>query len=104
MNIEELLLYIEKRPLMYFRNKDVFFLEAFLGGFLLNEHIKNKNSADDFRSEFYSWLVEKFKFKDRSTWADLIDEISKKENLNSVDVFFREYHLFKIKLSEYQQK
>lgn len=33
MNIEELLPYLEKRPQMYFREKNVFFLEAFLGVF-----------------------------------------------------------------------
>ncbi|WP_185287473.1 hypothetical protein [Chryseobacterium lactis] len=90
MNIEELLPYLEKRPQMYFREKNVFFLEAFLGGFFFNEH-----SADDFRSDFYNWLQKKFNLENNLTWADFIEIISQKENLNSVDIFFREYYLFK---------
>ncbi|MEE6128241.1 hypothetical protein V2E39_12685 [Chryseobacterium arthrosphaerae] len=90
MNIEELLPCIEKRPQMYFREKNVFFLETFLGGFFLNEHYK-----DDFRYDFYNWLQKKFNLENNSTWADFIEIISKNENLNSVDVFFREYYLFK---------
>ena len=82
---------------MYFREKDIFFLEAFLGGFLLNEHFKNGNFADDFRSDFYYWLQNKFKLENESTWADLIKRISQNENLNSIDVFFREFYLFKNK-------
>ncbi|MCT2407692.1 hypothetical protein NZD88_09100 [Chryseobacterium antibioticum] len=95
MNIEELFPYIEKRPQMYFRGKDVFYLEAFLGGYLLNEHLKDENFKNDFRHNFYEWLQNKFNLENNATWADFIDIISKNENLNSVDVFFREYHLFK---------
>lgn len=94
MNIEELLPYIEKRPQMYFREKNVFFLETFLGGFLLNEHLKD-DSFRDFRTIFYDWLQNKFCLENKTTWADFIYIISQKENLNSVDVFFREYYLFK---------
>lgn len=97
MNIEELLSHIEKRPQMYFRERDVYFLETFLGGFFVSEYLKDKNFKNDFRSNFYKWLQNKFNLQDNSTWADFIDLISKKENLNSVDVFFREYHLFKRK-------
>ncbi|SUX47351.1 hypothetical protein [Chryseobacterium indoltheticum] len=97
MNIEELLSHIEKRPQMYFRERDVYFLETFLGGFFVSEYLKDKNFKNDFRSNFYEWLQNKFNLQDNSTWADFIDLISKKENLNSVDVFFREYHLFKRK-------
>ena len=95
MNIEELLPYIEKRPQMYFREKDVYFLETFLGGFFVSEYLKDNNFKDDFRSNFYEWLQNKFNLQNNTTWADFIDIISKNENLNSVDVFFREYHLFK---------
>ena len=97
MNIEELLSHIEKRPQMYFRERDVYFLETFLGGFFVSEYLKDKNFKNDFRSNFYEWLQNKFNLQDNSTWADFIDLISKKENLNSVDVFFREYHLFRRK-------
>jgi len=94
MNIAELLPYIEKRPQMYFREKNVYFLEAFLGGFFVNEYLKNMDFKNDFRSDFYEWLQNKFNIENKSTWADFIDIISQKENLNSVDVFFREYKLF----------
>ena len=53
MNIAELLPYIEKRPQMYFREKNVYFLEAFLGGFFVNEYLKNMDFKNDFRSDFY---------------------------------------------------
>lgn len=95
MNIEELMTYIEKRPQMYFREKNVYYLEAFLGGFFVNEYSQDKDIKNDFRSSFYEWLQNKFTFENKQTWADFIDIISKKENINSVDVFFREYHLFK---------
>lgn len=95
MNIQELLSNIEKRPQMYFREKNIFFLETFIGGFLLNDHLKNENFIDDFRPNFYNWLQKKFRLENNVTWADFIDIISQKENLNSVDVFFREYYLFK---------
>ncbi|MCS3533017.1 hypothetical protein [Chryseobacterium sp. JUb7] len=95
MSIEELLLKIEKRPQMYFREKDVYFLETFLGGFFASEYLKDKDFKDDFRSSFYEWLQRKFNLENNLTWADFIEIISKTENLNSVDVFFREYHLFK---------
>jgi len=94
MNIEELLSHIEKRPQMYFREKNVFFLETFLGGFFINEYFKNKDFKDDFRSNFYEWLQNKFNLENSITWADFIDVLSKNENINSVDIFFREYHLF----------
>ncbi len=90
MNIEELLPYIEKRPQMYFREKSVFFLETFLGGFFSNE-----NHKDDFRYDFYNWLQKKFNLENNLTWADYIFKISQNENMNSVDIFFREYYLFK---------
>ncbi|MGI9582572.1 hypothetical protein ACR1PO_15355 [Chryseobacterium sp. RRHN12] len=95
MDIEELLQYIEKRPQIYFREKDVFFLETFLGGFFVSEYAKDKNFKDDFRSNFYIWLQNKFNLENNTTWADFIDIISKRENLNSIDIFFREYNLFK---------
>ena len=60
MSIEELLPYIEKRPQMYFREKNVFFLETFLGGFFLNEHY-----ASDFRYDFYNWLQKKFNLENK---------------------------------------
>jgi len=94
MNIEELLSHIEKRPQMYFREKNVFFLETFLGGFFISEYFKNKDFKDDFRSNFYEWLQNKFNLENSTTWADFIDVLSKNEDINSVDVFFREYHLF----------
>jgi hypothetical protein len=95
MNIEELLPYIEKRPQMYFREKNVYFLETFLGGFFVSEYLKDKDFKNDFRSDFYEWLQKKFNLENNATWADFIEIVSENENLNSVDVFFREYHLFK---------
>ncbi|MBK1897375.1 hypothetical protein [Chryseobacterium paridis] len=95
MNIEELLLHIEKRPQMYFREKNVYFLETFLGGFFVNEYLKNKDFKNDFRSGFYYWLKNKFNLEENTTWADYIDIISQKEELNSFDVFFREYYIYK---------
>ncbi|WP_068943789.1 hypothetical protein [Chryseobacterium timonianum] len=95
MDIEELLQYIERRPQIYFREKDVFFLETFLGGFFVSEYAKDKSFKDDFRSNFYIWLQNKFSLENNTTWADFIDIISKRENLNSIDIFFREYNLFK---------
>lgn len=95
MNIGELLSHVEKRPQMYFREKDIYFLESFLGGFFVSEYLKNKDFKDDFRSDFYEYLQKKFSLDNKSTWADFIHIISKNENLNSVDTFFREYHLFK---------
>lgn len=94
MNIEELLPYIEKRPQMYFREKNVYFLETFLGGFFVSEYLKDKDFKNDFRSDFYEWLQKKFNLENNTTWADFIEIVSENENLNSVDVFFREYKLF----------
>lgn len=95
MNIDELLINIEKRPQMYFREKNIYFMEAFLGGWFVNEYLKNKDFRSDFRSNFYDWLQKKYILENDLTWADFINILSKNENLNSVDVFFREYHLFK---------
>ncbi|SIP96117.1 hypothetical protein SAMN05880574_10316 [Chryseobacterium sp. RU37D] len=53
MNINELMFYIEKRPQMYFREKNVYYLEAFLGGFFVNEFMQDNNLKKDFRPSFY---------------------------------------------------
>lgn len=95
MNFEELMLHIERRPEVYVGERNVFLLSAFLSGYLLNDSIRLGNRAEyDFRYDFYNWLQSKFNLENKSTWADFIDIISKNENLNSVDVFFREYKLF----------
>ncbi|MCT2407680.1 hypothetical protein NZD88_09040 [Chryseobacterium antibioticum] len=96
MNFDELMSHIERRPEVYVGERNIFLLSAFLSGYLLNDSNRLGNRAEyDFRYDFYNWLQNKFNLENNATWADFIDIISKNENLNSVDVFFREYHLFK---------
>ncbi|MGE8525343.1 hypothetical protein [Chryseobacterium rhizosphaerae] len=96
MTIHEILTHIEQRPLMYLKTKDIYLLDSFIGGYLSCQQIHDTNFNDiDFQSSFHEWLRLKFNLDLGFTWADYIFEISQNENLNSVDVFFREYNLFK---------
>ncbi|MFP3597736.1 hypothetical protein [Chryseobacterium sp. SIMBA_029] len=96
MTIHEILPYIEQRPLMYLKTKDIYLLDSFIGGYLSCQQIHDKNFNDiNFQSDFHEWLRKKFNFDLGFTWADYIFKISQNENANSVDIFFREYYLFK---------
>ncbi|WP_185290620.1 hypothetical protein [Chryseobacterium lactis] len=96
MNIKEILPYIEHRPLMYLKTKDIYLLDSFIGGYLSCQQIYDQNYNDiDFQTNFHEWLRLKFNFDLGLTLADYIFKISQNENMNSVDIFFREYHLFK---------
>ncbi|WP_288445560.1 hypothetical protein [uncultured Chryseobacterium sp.] len=96
MTIHEILPYIEHRPLMYLKTKDIYLLDSFIGGYLSCQQIYDQNFNDiDFQTNFHEWLRLKFNFDLGLTWADYIFKISQNENMNSVDIFFREYHLFK---------
>jgi len=75
--------------------KDIFLLNAFLTGYLCNDAIRlGEKAVYDFRSDFNNWLQNKYNYHNPFSWSNIINEISIKEKLNSVDVFFREYHLF----------
>ncbi|WP_288445553.1 hypothetical protein [uncultured Chryseobacterium sp.] len=96
MKFEELMYYIERRPQQFIGEKNIFLLNAFLTGYLYNDSIRLGERADyDFRSDFNDWLQNKFNYHNSFSWSNIINEISQKENLNAIDVFFREYHLFK---------
>ncbi|WP_042720073.1 hypothetical protein [Flavobacterium sp. B17] len=96
MNFEDLILHIEKRPQVYVGEKNLPLISAFLDGYFLNDAIRLGHKTEyDFRYNFGEWLRNKFAYKLELGWLAIITEISQKENLNSVDVFFREYHLFK---------
>ncbi|WP_185290624.1 hypothetical protein [Chryseobacterium lactis] len=96
MNFDELMSHIERRPEVYVGERDVFLLSAFLSGYLLNDVIRLGHRAEyDFRYDFGEWLREKLNYKLEHGWSTIINEISNNENQDAVDVFFREYHLFK---------
>ncbi|KMQ64273.1 hypothetical protein ACM46_08240 [Chryseobacterium angstadtii] len=81
---------------MYLKTKNIYLLDSFIGGYLSCQQIHDKNFDDiNFQSDFHEWLRVKFNFERGSTWADYIFKISQNEGLNSVDIFFREYYLFK---------
>jgi len=96
MNFEDLILHIEKRPQIYVGEKNLSLISAFLEGYLFNDAIRLGERAEyDFRYNFGEWLRNKFNYELELGWLTIINEISYNENLDSVDVFFREYHLFK---------
>ncbi|WP_278378638.1 hypothetical protein [Chryseobacterium arthrosphaerae] len=96
MNFEDLILYIEKRPQVYVGEKNLFLISAFLDGYLYNDAIRlGERAKYDFRYDFGEWLRSKFDYKLELGWLTIIDEISQNENQDAVDVFFREYRLFK---------
>ena len=96
MNFEDLILHIEKRPQIYVGEKNLSLISAFLEGYLFNDAIRLGERAEyDFRYSFGEWLRNKFNYELELGWLTIINEISYNENLDSVDVFFREYHLFK---------
>ncbi|MGE8525345.1 hypothetical protein [Chryseobacterium rhizosphaerae] len=96
MKFEELMSQIERRPQQFIGEKDISLLNAFLTGYLFNDVIRLGERAEyDFRSGFNEWLQIKFNFHNSFSWSAIISNISQNENLNSVDVFFREYNLFK---------
>ncbi|MCS3533035.1 hypothetical protein M2373_004461 [Chryseobacterium sp. JUb7] len=41
MTIHEILPYIEKRPLMYLKTKDIYLLDSFIGGYLSCQQFYN---------------------------------------------------------------
>ncbi|MDQ0593929.1 hypothetical protein QFZ37_002298 [Chryseobacterium ginsenosidimutans] len=96
MNFEELMLHIERRPEVYVGERSIFLLSAFLSGYLLNDAIRlGERAKYDFRYDFGEWLRNKFNYELELGWSTIITEISQKENLDAINVFFREYHLFK---------
>lgn len=96
MNFEELMLHIEKRPQVYVGEKKLSLISAFLDGYLFNDVVRlGERAKYDFRYNFGEWLKNKYHYKLELGWSTMINEISEKENLDSVDIFFREYHLFK---------
>lgn len=96
MDIFDVLEHLECRPLMYLRTKDIYLLDSYIGGFLTCKFMLKKTEKElNFQTEFHEWIRLKYNFERGYTWADYIFKISQHENLNSVDVFFREYHLFK---------
>jgi len=95
MNFEDLMVHIEKRPQVYVGEKNFSLISAFLEGYLCNDAIRlGERTKYDFRYDFGEWLRNKFKYELELGWSTIITEISQKENLDSVDVFFREYKLF----------
>ncbi|KMQ67731.1 hypothetical protein ACM39_12905 [Chryseobacterium sp. FH2] len=95
MEFNELMLHIEKRPQVYVGEKNLPLISAFLDGYLCNDAIRlGERAKYDFRYDFGEWLKNKFNYKLEFGWLTIINEISYKENLDAVDVFFREYHLF----------
>lgn len=96
MNFEDLILHIEKRPQIYVGEKNIHLISAFLEGYLFNDAIRlGERAKYDFRYDFGEWLRLKFNYELELGWLTIINEISVKENLDAVDIFFREYHLFK---------
>jgi len=98
MQLVELLIYIEKRPLMYIKENNIYFLESFIGGFFMCEFVNEIISEDDrkFKDLFYYWLKEKYDFESSVSWSDMIKEIDKREKKqDQIGVFFREFNQFK---------
>ena len=96
MNFEDLMLHIERRPQVYVGEKKLSLISAFLDGYLCNDAVRLGERANyDFRYNFGEWLRKKFKYELELCWLTIIKEISHYEDQDEVDVFFREYHLFK---------
>lgn len=101
MNLIELLVYIEKRPLMYLREKNLILLESFINGYFLCQNENNLIDKNDeiFRNEFYYWLQKKYALANGVSWVDLIIQMSKHENKNDFDLFFHLLKIFKTEKS-----
>lgn len=91
MNFLDLLVYVEKRPLMYLSEKNMKILESFITGYYLCEGLNDIPSKKDdiFREKFYDWLIEQFDFLQTThTWRGLIEQIANLKNGMSLTVFF----------------
>lgn len=98
MNFLDLLIHVEKRPLMYLSEKNIKILESFITGYYLCEGLNDIPSQKDdiFREKFYYWLIDQFDFLQTThTWRGLIEQIAKFENRDEFDCFFHYLRLFK---------
>ena len=97
MNFLDLLVYVEKRPLMYLSEKNMKILESFITGYYLCEGLNDIPSKKDdiFREKFYDWLIEQFDFLQTThTLRVLIEQIAKFEKRDEFDCFFYYLKLF----------
>ncbi|MBS7256329.1 hypothetical protein [Flavobacterium branchiicola] len=97
MNLLELLGYIEKRPLMYLKNKDIDELDSFLAGYnlclSLNKIVDKESNI--FNKDFYYYILKKYEIEKGHTWLELIKQISLDENREEFDLFFEVLKDFK---------
>lgn len=90
MKLLELLKYVKKRPSMYLAKKDLYQLDAFIGGYLIcqeQNEIKDE-SAQIFPKTFYDFVFEKYNRQKVGSWMEAVNEIAEREGVDAFDLFF----------------
>lgn len=99
MTLLELLGFVEKRPLMYLKEKNLEELDAFMSGFKLCLFVNKimNNEDDSFNDKFNHFLQSKYSKDIYLNWYSIISEVAKEKRQDSFNMFFVELNEFRSK-------
>ena len=92
MNISELLDGIAARPMMYLGDNSIFYLKAFLDGFVMGQEDNGQNST--FMVNFQKWIAERYSIDSSHSWARIIDFYSSHQT-EAIDTALKLFMEFK---------